>query len=974
MKKYLLVFLALTPLMTIAQSLDILPDSVWEDSKSTWCANGVAFYNYQDTLFTGIMDWDEEQQPGGYTQALTPAFYTFNQAHYNTTPLTALLFSPSKKNNISNFGYPNESLSWKYKFLLGKNFFFEFNALLWHFHHILDHNQETSYECFAQLDRVHNTNRVYYDMQQATPDVKKYGAFQLDSLLFFIGLNQNTYSYFYHQWCIQQYAYDSVSGKFIEGPNYYLSDIPRTPRFGGFIKRIDSLKRVSFILDTYNPGTSQNYIGLLTYTKSLTGYVFNYEPLDITSYNSIEIGAVALTSGSLKGQKTSEANPDKTDRISYLMIPSTTSSDGKYHMYYKESYITPTNQLTVMNQGSVTLGNYPCPVPDRSVLNGSNILDIACGTELIPKDWSNLEGNDAFQSRIGFFYPDKKAHLNAAEFLSDKFLSDNTKTVSSNDLGDLKKYPYIKGLWTLIGIVDGAPPCSMDWHKWDSLAYAGYHPTELSLTFTTSQAWNTTVTYDDQWSVGASFEKLGKEDEKHLIGSLGLKYFGAYTSEFKQSNKVTYSLEKGFNLTETAQDTGVFLYSVPEITRYQFNVYPWWDKQSTYPIPNTLQYMFRTTGMALKNVNVSIHEFPFGINQPNDPSMQEWNNGSTRSQIKNQSAFYNVSPLTTMTWTSPSAGDDGTYSSEIDVSSKYTYTNGFSQEASIGVEIPSVFKLSLNQSYDFSYSTSTECETTTEFEIAPSLKNLEDAGMGPRISYLAMDVYYLKHDSSNSFGNWEQQQWYFYDSLNGMKPWYIAYIVNDVSSKIRLLSPRNQDVSRQSGFLFVWDTEGDELSEYTIFVYQSASCSPSGILYSKSVGDTRSLDPVGFTPKPGKTYFWRVRGFTSTGEIVWSPTGSFSIEGQKPGGSTDGSPLKAVIYPNPGNQGEVKVSFSAIEAGTASCSVYSTSGILLYSEKIMLSGSGQIMTLHIPSLSGPGIYFVEIVSNGQRVIRKMMIL
>ena len=985
MKKYLITFFALIALLIQAQSQSLIPDSVWLDKYSTWYANGLTFYNYHDSLFTCIMDYEIEENWAGNTEiinyTLSPSFYVFNRHHHNESPMTPLLFYPTKDNHIYTFGYPDEWYGTYKKYLIGNNFFFEYNGQLWYFDNVQNKNTPNeNYECFVRLDRVHNTNSYYFDKKSPVSEVIKRGAFQLDSLLFFIGINQNKSSPYYNYWCLQQYSYDSASDKLVPGSEYYLTNIKNSQKFGGYARRFDSLNRVSLLLDTYNPGTPQNYIGLLTYAKNQSGYQFSYKTIDSVTYNNSVIGSLSLASGSMKGSKASDANPGLTDRIAYTMISSTKGSDGNYPMYYREFYISPANKLTVMNQGAVTLASHPAAVSDHEISNSGNVFDLACGTELIPVDLSGaIPGNDAFQSRIDFFYPDKSGHINAAEFESDKFLNDNKESVQSDDLYDLQKYPYIKGLWSLIGIIDGAPPCPVDWDKWNAnhVDYNNDHPTTLSLTLKTSHTKTVTTSWDDQWSVGANFKKLGDEHENSMIGSLGLKYQGAYQNQIKKSSTFESSFAQDFSLTEALQGYGRFIYSVPSIERFQYDCYPWWDTVYAHRIPNTLQYLFRTYGTTIVNQQVPLSQYPFYINHPNDTSMADWKLGTgySRQMISDQGYPFGVLPLTpTISWVSPDAGADLTLDSTFDYSNINSHKNGFSVESSIGTEVPKVFTTSLNTSYEFSYTTSTENETTNEFEVDISLAHLELASIGPMISELYLEAYYLKDDSMKQGTSYVHIPWYFYDSLKGAKPFYIAYLVTVKHSKLNLLSPRDEKLPRQSGLLFAWDTEGDELSDFTVFVYKSASTGPSTIIYSKSTGGERSLNPLGFVPEKGKTYYWKVRGRAGNGDVIWSPTGSFSVETPPQEGTVDVSTLKTVVYPNPGQCGEVKVAFSAEEAGSTTCTVYTTEGVPVYHASFFLAGSGQVTTIQIPSSVGRGIYLVETIGNGQRVVRKMLIL
>jgi hypothetical protein len=206
-----------------------------------------------------------------------------------------------------------------------------------------------------------------------------------------------------------------------------------------------------------------------------------------------------------------------------------------------------------------------------------------------------------------------------------------------------------------------------------------------------------------------------------------------------------------------------------------------------------------------------------------------------------------------------------------------------------------------------------------------------------------------------------------------MKPWYIAYVVNTSRAKINLLSPKDQDMPVNSGILFNWETEEEELSDFTVYVAVAASFNASEIIYKKASLTGKSLDPVTFRPEPGKTYYWIVLGKTRAGELVWSPKGMFSMKGE--GNATAGTTsLKAVVYPNPGYPGEIRLACSSENAGPASCRVYSAGGSLVFREDIMLAGSGQVTAITLPSCIKQGIYVAEITGNGERVIRKMVVL
>ena len=997
MKKYILLATLLIPLLLRSQTLNIMPDSVWEDTKSTtWWPNGTAFYNYNGTLYAAVMgEVYGADEYSVWQESLYPYFYEINKDHMNEA-MSKFNFGTPSQNFINTFGYPYENtVAGYFPEMAGQNFFFEYNGHLWYYQQILtaiaikngmnSYRKNESYECFAEMNLTPkgNLGQICYTTNDPVPDVILQGGFQLDSLMFFAGRNGNSTSPDFGKWYLVQYSFDEANNKFVKGPMIYLNHYIPASVFGGCIKRLDSLQNETILINTYLPNTSFSYTGLIKPTKQSASYTFSYTTLDSLNYNGNLVGASSILAGAIKGQKTSESNPALSDRFVNLSIASTKLSSGQYPMYYQEYYISPDNKLRLMSQGQVQLGNGPWPTTSYNV-NGTqtSTFYLTGSYELIPTDFVSgaLTGINGYKERLNFFYPDKKNHLNAAQFYSDQFKLNNVVTVVSDDLDDTVAYPGIKSMWALTGIVDGAPPCSMNWHAWDStLALNQHEDSPTGMGFVTSQdsTISATGTFDDQWSVGADLDfKTGGKSKKGLTFSAEMKYFGAYEAEIKNQTTWKKEFETSFALHEYNQQQGCFIWTVPELTRYRYDAYPWWENLNTnnYPIPNTTQYLFRTTGMSTILEPVDLDKYPFYISDPNSAGMASWKSGGSRDSLFNQTLLYGWAPLDNLSWTDKENGTSMNYSIASGTSSKYTYSNGFEEQVSIGMKVPEVFQFSVYESNELQYSTTVENETQFGNEIGASLKNLTSRTLGVNIGYLDMDVYWLYYDSiSNGSGGYTYTNWWLYDQLKGMKPWYVGYRVVTVNANIKLLSPENNCKSKNTGLLFTWTTEGEETGNFTFYISRSCNFNPSAILYSQTTADQKYHDPLSFKPEPATTYYWRVSGKTRSRDLVWSSPRSFTTE-DKPALFADAGPVRVLVFPNPGSSNNVSIAFSSQQTGLVTCTIFASNGMAVYTEEIQYSLSGSIITIKPRYELERGIYLVEIKCEGQRMIKKMVIM
>lgn len=154
------------------------------------------------------------------------------------------------------------------------------------------------------------------------------------------------------------------------------------------------------------------------------------------------------------GVKTSESDEQYPDRITHFGIDTYTSSNGTYAVRYME-YRDDNGYYVKVHEGIITL---PSSISPPGTISGGLQM---CGTfELIPTHWSDaIDGPNGLRQYNWIFFPDGNKHFNAAGFQSDNWLFDDDDIVTSPNLNDTIQWGgSVRDLWTLVGIIDGAPP------------------------------------------------------------------------------------------------------------------------------------------------------------------------------------------------------------------------------------------------------------------------------------------------------------------------------------------------------------------------------------------------------------------------------------------------------------------------------------------------------------------------------------
>jgi len=969
MRYFILILMAILPFASRTQTLS--PEHTWHDNnsdKGKWYTKQMG-----STVgsFNGNMFAFNYRDDGNYNGAHTYMFRVNQKFDY--APMTPYKLGPSRSYKLI-FGYENESNSFDPGSILGKTFCFQFDQRLWYFQQVKnaagehETNKNESYECWAQmpLDTMLDPFTFYW-RTGPPPELTKMGAFQYDSNLYFISRNTNSSSSNYNKWAIEEYRYSSSSNKFYgDRPKTYIPQLLNS-KLGGILRRLDENGNEYFLVNTYVTDGGCGIYKLKPNNSS------GHTVFDISEVATGQVGTTAATTiveGAIKGNKTSDAHPQYSDRVTLYSINYNTSSDGTHHISYNEFYIVDTLSTSygaLVNHGEITIPTSTAPN------KGSGSDYQLVGTyQLKPTHFTNAFDTDSTSTYDGFmqyvwlFYPDKNQNFNGINLLSDNWRLNSEPIVQSIDLVDTISYPGIKSLWSLIGISDNGPPCSVDWEKWYDPANQyhdkGVDPTELEFTVTAGRESEVKNTYEDQWSVGEDMDF-----QKHILKletslSEEFKYSSTYKNTVAKTSEVKTTYTQTFGLSDETQELAVLLWAVPDITRYPFSTFAWWDNTLKYPIPNSNQYLFRMTNIAIWPQYVPIESYPFKIHNPNDSTMSSWS-ALSRDSLSSYSTIYGSKPIVSPTWTAPGNGQTKTYSIENGSMDSYEQTTEYEVNVSAGVEVPKVFSVGLTTGYKVSYSTENTITDKFGTEITCNLTNLNSIYAGPKISRLGINTYWFRNNTG--------VDWWYYKYFGDQRPWYIAYVVSTATAGLKLQAPANNTVTGVKDLLFDWEDEFENLTDYELVISKSSPIDNTGIIYRQQTGDSRVALPATFKPEAGKTYYWSVSGKTDDGTLVHSDTYSFTIEKEKD--TKTGSGLKAMVYPNPGSGKDVQIIAARNGGGNVRFVISDLNGTIL-ADREMESVAGVPVTFSCAELNlAPGVYLAMISDAQEKVVRKIII-
>lgn len=955
MKKTVIICLIALPFLIHAQ-VNITYDLFHQDKSFNWVANGTTFNNFQGVLYgfayqKYTLNAALPKQVAGW-----PTVYVMDNSTGTMVPYN---FGKYHSNSFA-FGYEGESTCDDAPQILGNVILFQFNGRLWYFQQTnpklfpaMGPRITDNYECFQQMPLDPSSDGFRFYLHFADwPDVVKKGAFQADSnTLVFIGQNENKESANYHKWYLWEYSFNPANSYFTRG-NAYILDGAMGTKFGGVVKHREKSGKPWYVLSTSFP---DSYIGYLTPNPNPgIPYTYRMEALVHPGYSTTMIIA-----GSIQGARSVNTvyYPENSSRFAEFSISDGKSSDGNYHMAYRDFYIK-SGKISLASQGEVVLpsASYPREVDGDFFLQGAYELDLASvGTE--------IKGYNALRQKIWVFYPDKNKILNGAGFCSDIWKNmEQNHTISNSDLDDTT-YTGIRSLWSLTGIVDGAPPCPVNWPLWINSHSAETEPTELN--FTSEQESETEITnsYEDKYTLGEEIN-LGHEGEA-LGASMNEEF--QYSSSFKNlatsTTTITTTYSNAFGLDEEFQDKGFYIWSIPEIKRFTYVKYTWWDTKYTYPDSSSLQFLFRVFGTEIKTENMDLAGFPFYVENPNDSTLAGWKTDK-RTAVVSSALGHGLSPILNLSWDDGAHGSKGTYAISND--SVSTYESGTSYEAKVGVtvKIPEIFEAKISAGNEVTYACETSVKTKFGQEIEASLYNLTTRSKGPIIGSLDISTYWFRNEDG--------VKWWYYDGLGDQRPWYIAYVVNEASKgRILPLVPGNGQKLKSSELLFAWKARDFEPDNYTFYITTIGHVSPSAVIFERSTGTVDEISLNDFNPQPGTTYYWTVKG-TRGRDIVWSRTQAFTVPAGNPVTEEENG-LKATIFPNPGGGQNIHVLLSSQESGIISISLYDISGKLLCRQEVgYIAPSPVTVTLPVRNMEA-GLYFVRISGASVSASKKLII-
>jgi hypothetical protein len=951
--------------MLRAQNVNLIPEKVWAEPSVEWQAHGTAFYNYQGELFVATYTPSKVQTfPSEF--AAYPYFYTCS-ANEGATSLTKYQFGIKKSNTVS-FGFPGEEGAAHEPKIMGQNFFFEFNGQLWYFqcvHSNLYYGSgglvDEGFKCFAQIpSNTNNEATHFYTDHKPAPWYYPMGAFQFDSLLYFLSIDQKSGSSTYGKWYLEEFGYNSTTKTFFQTRSIQMPAI-RGDRLGGVIAR-KGVNGSMLIVSTFSSTSYSSYLGMLQVSNLNNAFQFTYTSSNVSTLSNI--ASVALVPGSIKGSRTSGVAPDQypslSERIVTYGMNKSTNSDGQYHIPYCE-YLVSNDNLQLVHLGEMTLpsGKFPHKISGEFDIRGAVGMQLASFNNYLP-------GNDGYQQWSWCFYPLSNDKIGGATTMSDMWQMIPGSLISSTDLAHDMDTAYgksIRSLWNLVGIIDGAPPAVIDWTVWDALHTFEYKPSEIK--FVTTQISDTSTAVTGEF--GASFTRgsdISMEGEK-LSMEFGneIKYSGGFEKKVELSTSWKQEYTLPFELDKETQEYGTYIWAIPEIDRVSYQVFPWWDMESKYPKYNTLQYLFRIAGMALYTESVKLEEEPFGIQHPTANNLAYWKQ-DYRYDLYSSTKLNNISHIN-ISWTDNNHGSNNYLRRGRDSTSTTSWNIGYANEYTVGVKIPKVFSFNIAVGAEIKYSAETKIRTFFGNSIEASYRNMWHKSEGINMNFVNTNIYTLKPEDNVPY-------WY-YNYVEGQRPWYIAYLVGDCYDQINTMYPANGSCVGSITTPFTWNTSLGELRDFRFYITGSQRVSPPNILFMKETGNQMSADLSGFIPEKGKTYFWVVRGIGPNGDLVWSEPQSIRFSCEPESGNGQKS-ISATILPNPGDCSELRLVVEPSgDQSPITIRLTDMQGNNLTTAVPVKSGSS-MLSAAFPGLSlAPGIYLAVISQGELKTVKKVVV-
>ncbi len=519
----------------------------------------------------------------------------------------------------------------------------------------------------------------------------------------------------------------------------------------------------------------------------------NYEHLYTSEKFAFSIRAIH---GTIKGDRHFPPGSRKDrDRIQVFYNHCTPSHwDGLHHVddrgtfYYRTYYIErdDDDDYEPVAKGEIRLGNSDYHPDNWDRMN----LDVAGLLKMVKLEDDDPAGYNLDQ-RIWMFYTDKDGTIRGKGFISDTWHYVPRKQangqmasyVESTDLDKTEIYgDEIRKTWVLYGIIEGAPPCAIDWDKWTPENHHAADKAPSSISYIEENEKKNQVSLN---AAASWYYQAGLDGE---IVNVETRFTHKLSQKLENSLTTITDSDLTLRLNDKAQLLGAKLYIIPSVKRITYSLFPWWEEDFKKEHSTNLIFSYRFLASAYRS-HVELlpltdpifgftdadNQNSFDTRQFNDPSLAVWTvdyyvSGGRWNLQNNQDAAIHIG----LEWESPFTGDAGSFTTIQEKSITTSQENEFAISTSENI-IPKVF--TIGQGASFTWSLTSRIETTLSRKLQLSYGYLEKDDDGPLISGLEMTAYWF----------YEQKKikdlWYMDYLEKGQHPWYIGYVVEKVHAK-----------------------------------------------------------------------------------------------------------------------------------------------------------------------------------------------
>ncbi|HIE06466.1 MAG TPA: hypothetical protein EYP64_00315 [Desulfarculaceae bacterium] len=507
--------------------------------------------------------------------------------------------------------------------------------------------------------------------------------------------------------------------------------------------------------------------------------------------------------GTIKGdRKTPSGSSKDGDRIQVIYNHCTPSHwDGVHHIDDRGTFYYRTYRIEIdddadegdeeidydyepVAKGEIELGNSDYHPDNWDRMN----LDVTSLLKPVKLEDDDPAGYN-FKQRIWMFYTDKDGIIRGKGFISDIWHyvpqrqpnGEMGSYVESSDLDDADKYGKdIRKTWILYGIIEGAPPCSIDWDKWTDNHSSDKAPSTISYIEEHENSCKVTLSAEASWYLQAGVDTK--------IASGETKFTHKFSQEIENSISTTTDSDLTFALNDQMQLLGAKLYIIPSVKRITYTLFPWWEEdfRSEHSSNQIFSYRFLASAYRAHTEYLPLSDPLFGFadadnqnsfdtSQFNDPSLEVWTvehyvSGGRWNLQNNQHAAIHIG----LEWICPGTGDEGSFKIVQDKTITTSQENEFEVSFKDTV-VPEVFTIGSGVSFTWGMTSQIETELSKKLQL--SYGYLQQDNDGTLISGLEITAYWFYEPDKI------KNLWYMDYLEKDQHPWYIGYVVEDVYDK-----------------------------------------------------------------------------------------------------------------------------------------------------------------------------------------------